>query len=154
GLGAAGILGIDALHDQRVIIDFVNERIQLQPSEEEPDPDPGAITVRAKRRLGQLVLVDASAAGVKINVILDTGAQNSIGNAALRRLLVRQSYMAKPVPTSIISVTGRVVPAEFVQIEKITIANLAVRNMPIAFADLLTFRQFGLARKPAMLLGM
>ncbi len=153
-LGASGILGIDSLHDQRVLIDFARELITIEPSETEPDREPDEIVVRAKRRFGQLILVDASAGSVKVNVILDSGAQTSIGNNALRRLLGRSGYLPKPVQTSILSVTGRTLPAEFIPIAEVTLGGVSIRNIPIAFANLHTFAQFGLARKPAMLLGM
>lgn len=153
-LGAAGMLGIDSLHDRRLLIDFVRRQITISAAEDEANPDPGAILVRARRRFGQLILVDAEARGIRLNVILDSGAQNSIGNAPLRRLLARQGYMEKPVETAVISVTGRSTPAAFAPISEITLGGVTIRNIPVAFADLHTFRQFGLARKPAMLLGM
>lgn len=153
-LGAAGMLGIDSLHDRRLLIDFARRQITISAAEDEPSPDPGAILVRAKRRFGQLMLVDAEARGIRLNVILDSGAQNSIGNAPLRRLLARQGYMEKPVETAVISVTGRSTPAVFAPVSEMTLGGVKIRNIPVAFADLHTFRQFGLARKPAMLLGM
>lgn len=153
-LRAAGMLGIDSLHDQRVLIDFARQQITISPAEDEPNPDPGAILVRAKRRFGQLILVDAEAKGIRLNVILDSGAQSSIGNEPLRRLLARQGHAAKPIPTEVISVTGRSTPAEFIPISEVKLGGVTIRNVPIAFANLHTFRQFGLSRKPAMLLGM
>jgi hypothetical protein len=53
-----------------------------------------------------------------------------------------------------LSVTGRTLPADFTQIGRVRIGSVEIANLPVAFADAATFKQFGLARKPAILLGM
>jgi len=91
--------------------------------------------------------------GVPVYVILDSGAQNTVGNLALRRLLTRDAGHLYP-PTQIISVTGRSTPAEFADVADMRLGQMTIRNMPLAFASLHTFDRFGLTDKPAMLLGM
>ena len=64
-IGADGILGIDALKGQRILIDFSAESMLIEPADtrevREEANEPGTIVVRARSRLGQLVLVDADA---------------------------------------------------------------------------------------------
>jgi predicted aspartyl protease len=151
-LGAAGLLGIDSLHDQHVVLDFRSKRL-LSVSSRSEVYEPGAIVVRGKSRFGQLVLVDAEVRGVPVYVILDSGAQNTVGNPALQRLLTHAGAHAYP-PTQIISVTGGATPAEFADIADLQLGTMTIRNMPLAFAKLHTFERFGLTDKPAMLLGM
>jgi predicted aspartyl protease len=151
-LGAAGLLGIDSLRDQHVVLDFKSRRLLSLPSRSEVF-EPGAIVVRGKSRFGQLVLVDAEVRGVPVYVILDSGAQNTIGNLPLQRLLARGAAHAYPA-TEVISVTGRTTPAEFANVADMHLGGLTIRNMPLAFAPLHTFDRFGLTEKPAMLLGM
>lgn len=152
-LGAMGLLGIDAVADQRLVIDFKAERMTVIPSAAPKEPEEeDVIVVRAKRRFGQLILVDASVGKDKVYVIIDTGAQNSIGNSALRRRLT--SRRASPVETTLVSVTGGTAIAEMAVIPKMRIGGLTVRDLPVAYSDVHTFRQFGIASKPAMLLGM
>jgi hypothetical protein len=120
------------------------------------DPeDAGAIIVRGQYRFGQLILVDAHIRNVVVYVILDTGAQSSIGNDVLRRMLttgdpVRDRFLS----TQVISVTGQTVPADYEIIPSLEIGSLEVKNLPLAFARLNTFGIYGLSNRPALLLGM
>ncbi len=153
-LGAMGMLGIDAVRDQQVTMDFRAHRFSVIASGTSGQTEPpGTIIVYGRRRFGQLVLVDAEADGEKIFVILDTGAQNSVGNAALRRLLgqVRDAHAKHD---DVISVTGGQTQADLNSIDQINLGGIQLSGVPIAYADLETFRQFGLGDRPAMLLGM
>jgi len=150
-LEAQGMLGVDSLKDQHIVMDFQTRRMISSPSRREPY-DPNTIVVRGKSRFGQLILVDATVRGVPVYVILDSGAQATVGNMALRKLLTR--VVDHSQPTEVISVTGRRTPAEFQDVNEAHIGDLTIRNMPLTFAELHTFARFGLEDKPAMLLGM
>lgn len=157
-LGADGLLGIDSLKDQRIILDFPAETMTIEPANRrevrnEPD-DPGTIVVTARSRFGQLVLVDADAAGTRVAVVVDTGAQNSIGNSALRSLLHKRAPSASVKPIEMISVVGLRTAADYMIVGKMRIGGVTMGNAAIAFADAHPFRRFGLARRPALLLGM
>ncbi len=152
-LGAQGLLGIDSLHDQRMVMDFARNRMQVEPSRHERY-GLDTIVVRARSRYGQLVLVDASIDGAPILVILDSGAQNTIGNLAMKRLVGVHSASAARLPVEVVSVSGRTTPAEFADVPRVKLGGVVVNNLPIAFADLHTFDEFGLNDAPAMLLGM
>lgn len=151
-LGATGFLGIDAMAGQSVILDFRRNRITLTPSKREEN-DPNVIVVTGRSRFGQLILTDARVKGVKVYAIVDTGAQNTIGNLALRRLLGRTGAIA-PGGGMVIGVTGATLPAELSAVPRIHLGGLTLGNMPIAFADVETFRKFGVDGAPAILLGM
>ncbi len=153
-LGAAGMLGIDSLRDLRVVLNFQTNTFSARPSRVEGDYIPAnAIIVYGRRRFGQLVLVDAMADGARIYVILDTGAQNSLGNPALRNMLSGIASARAP-RDEVISVTGRTIQADLNRIDEIRLGGLSLQHIPIAYAELDTFRQFGLENRPAMLLGM
>ncbi len=153
-MGAAGMLGIDCLRDQQVVMDFIHHRfIATRSRPELNDLPPGTVVVLGRRRFGQLVLVDAEANEEPIFVILDTGAQNTLGNAALQRL-VTTPRTAKPEVVDVISVLGSHRPADANTISEIRLGGIILRHVPIAYSDLETFRQFGLEDRPAMLLGM
>lgn len=153
-LGAMGMLGVDSLHDQQIVLDFKTRQLIAVPSRREAQ-EPGAIVVHGKFRFGQLILMDARVRGVSMFVILDSGAQNSIGNPTLRRLLTRGDQPSDQFTTTeVISVTGQTTPAEFQTVPEVTIGGLTVKNMPLAFAQLHTFDVFGMSNQPAMLLGM
>jgi predicted aspartyl protease len=154
-IGGEGLLGIDSLRDQEIVIDFRTKTMTVSkslPEAREPD-EPGTIVVTARSRFGQLILVDADINGRKINVVLDTGAQNSVGNSALRKLVAR-NRSAKIIPIELIGVTGDKTPADYTQIDLVRIGGIGITHAPTAFADAHPFTQFGLTRKPSMLLGM
>jgi clan AA aspartic protease (TIGR02281 family) len=154
-LGADGLLGIDSLHDQEIVIDFRSQTMTVSASVKGPAPkdEPGTIVVTARSRFGQLILVDADINERKINVVLDTGAQNSVGNSALRKLVARDRSK-QIVPIELVGVTGDHTAADYTQIDLVRIGGMSVTHAPTAFADAHPFAQFGLSHKPSMLLGM
>jgi predicted aspartyl protease len=154
-IGAAGILGIDSLQSQRILLDFKAATMTVRPSTEQTEKwDGETIVVKAKSRFGQLVLADASADGAKVWVIVDTGAQVSIGNEALRRKLFGRKSRRESHPIQILSVTGGTTPADYTTLEAIRLGGMTINNLPVAFADAHPFRKLGLTKRPALLLGM
>ncbi|MEQ1548524.1 MAG: retroviral-like aspartic protease family protein [Chakrabartia sp.] len=156
-IGADGLLGIDSLKGQRIVMDFVAQTMKIVPSTEPEEVIPAdgdVIIVTAKTRLGQLVMVDADANGNKIWVVVDTGAQNSIGNSRLRRTLVRANPRTQIQTVEMVDVIGERTAAEYTIVGKLRIGGVMLGNAAIAFADVHPFRLFGLSGKPSMLLGM
>ena len=156
-VGADGLLGIDSLKNQRIVMNFQSNTMRVEPAsipEEEVPADSDLIIVTAKTRLGQLVMVDADANGQKIWVVVDTGAQNSIANTRLRALLVKRVPETEIKSISMVDVLGRTTPAEYTIVSKLRIGGVSMGNAAIAFADAHPFKLFGLLRKPSMLLGV
>lgn len=154
-LGAAGLLGIDTLQGHAVIIDFDRKLMSVAPSTKRharDDAMPGEIVVHARSLFGQLVVTDAYCAGTRVRVVLDTGSPVSMGNLALQRRFARRGRA--PVPIELTSVTGGKVSAAYTQLPAVTMGALTIAALPVAFSDAAPFRQFGLADKPAILLGM
>ena len=50
--------------------------------------DPDTIVVEARRKRGQLILLDSNVNGMRVAIMLDTGTNFSIGNMALRNKLI------------------------------------------------------------------
>ena len=154
-LGADGVLGIDSLKDRRVDIDFRTGIMSVTPSVKAQAPrEEFEIIVSARSRFGQLILVDADVYDQKLQVVLDTGAENSVGNEALRRLIQRNGGMRHAIPITLTGVTGEETTADYTYIDKLRVGGFVVTNPSIAFADVHPFRRFGLTRRPALLLGM
>lgn len=155
-VGVSGLLGIDGLANQRVEMDFDAGEMKIFPSRVHTEvlSEPGTITVTARRKAGQLILVDAEVDGEKVDVILDSGAQMSIGNDALRRKLTRKGKQAAIRPIVLLDVAGREIIAEMGVLPRMRVGGLWIEGLSIAWADTHPFRLFGLTRRPAMLLGM
>ena len=155
-LGAEGMLGVDTLHSQRVELDFVRSEMTVTPSRRPPErPWPrDTILITARSRYGHLLITDASFDGQRIVVIIDTGAQITVANTALRRRLERRGRLRAMQPVQILSVTGGRLDAQYGFAREVQVGEALIRNLPVAFADVPPFRQLGLADRPAILLGM
>lgn len=152
-LGAAGLLGLDSLRAKRLLLNFRTGRMEIGASRR-AWRDPDAIIVEAKRRKGQLILLHSDANGLKVNIILDTGTQLSVGNFALRDKLIRKKRAPAMSEVSLISVTGDRLTGQLGCIGKIRMGPIALTDLPVMFADAQPFRELGLSDKPTLLLGI
>ncbi|MEW9855828.1 aspartyl protease family protein [Novosphingobium sp. M1R2S20] len=149
-IGADGIIGTDALQDQRVVFDFTKETISIGSPEELGRSSGYEIVVRARRRSGRLILTNAVIDGVQTDVVVDTGASGTIGNRALQRAMRERNAGVG----SLTSVTGHVLPADFGLSRLLKLGKLQIGNVLIAFADAPAFTELRLDKRPAILLGM
>ncbi|GEM_PF-164134 len=154
-LGSAGLIGLDSLRDKRLTLDFRKREMTIGPSARAREPtDRNTIVITARSKLGQLILVNASFEGRRVNVILDTGAEMSVGNMALFEKLKEKRLVMPPRPVVIHTVTGQPVAAQFSIVRRLRIGTLSIDNVPMVFLDAAPFAELGLAGKPSMLLGM
>jgi hypothetical protein len=151
-LGGAGMIGIDALARQRLMLDFEKRLIRIEDASRPAKSLPGDIVVTARLQRGQLILTRVKAGRVSLDAVIDTGSQITIGNSALRRKLVR-SRLGKLRTVTATGVTGTTVELELAQIGELRLGSVVLRNVPMAFADVPPFEMFGLADRPALLLG-
>jgi predicted aspartyl protease len=152
-IGGLGLLGLEDLDGQCVTLDFRAPALRIEPGRRSVN-DFGAIAVKAHRRNGQLTLVDADLAGMRLTAFLDSGAQNTIGNMALRAVALSRNPTSPWYKTPIVSATGQTIQAEVADLPHLRVGNLNVPNWPVAFADLHTFRMWNLVDRPAILLGV
>lgn len=153
-LGAIGLLGIDTLRDHQVSIDFERGTMEVRKSEKRPKfrrRSNDEIVVTAKSLYGQLIVTDAYYGNTRIQVVLDTGSQVSMGNSALRKRVARAR---KTQPIELTDVTGEKTMADYTTVPNIKVGNVLFGSMPVAFADVAPFERFGLTDRPALLLGM
>lgn len=148
-IGADGIIGLDSLQDLRVIIDFRADSITVG------DAFAGGrasyeIVVRARRKLGQMIITDAQVGGVRTAVIVDTGSWHSLGNRALqRRLRARESHKITAT-----DVAGASLTSEIALVSELRIGRIGMANVPVGFADSPAFAALDLENTPALILGM
>ncbi len=155
-LGAFGLLGVDSLANHRVNIDFGQRKVELTAGRKRPNKsfDRDMIVVEARRRGGRLIISKAKLGNMPIDIVIDTGAQITMGNAALRAKLTRRNMLTGFISVPVSSVTGEMVMTDFTQIRNIDIDGLGISNLPIAFFDNYAFKALKLDKKPALFLGM
>jgi predicted aspartyl protease len=151
-IGADGILGIDSLQDQRVLIDFRRELIAVNDAKTLGGNRGFEIVVTARRRSGQLIMTDAVLDGVRVEIVIDTGAETSIGNRALQLAMRRRHSPQGTVELH--SVTGQRMTAELGLGRSMKIDDITFRNVLVAYVDSPAFAALDLNAKPALFLGM
>src|SRR3546814_12506949 len=100
-------------------------------------------------------LSDARIDGRRIDVVVDTGAQSSVGNPALMKLIAsRRQNSTAFYPAVLGAITGEDVPAMRTSIKTIEIEGINIKALPISFADSKAFDALGLDERPHPLIGM
>jgi predicted aspartyl protease len=99
-------------------------------------------------------VTDAAANGHTVTVVIDTGAQLSIGNEALRQKLMGGDLVDPSQKVELQSVTGAMLTGDYMFVRELNIGGLTLKNLAIVFADAHTFHELKLDNKPALLLGM
>jgi predicted aspartyl protease len=150
-IGADGIVGIDSLQDQRVLLDFGRNLIAIGDAASLGGNSGYEIVVRARRKSGQLIMTNAKIDGVHVDVVIDTGAETTIANRALQRALSQRNVREQALLTS---VTGQQVSADVGYGGQLKIGDLRISNVLLAYTDAPPFEYLQLNRRPAILLGM
>lgn len=151
-LGAEGMLGLDALVEQRLMLDFEKRLITVDDGRTPLPKYDDVIVVTARLRKGQLILTQVSADKQKLEAVVDTGSEITIGNLALRDALRRRNP-GKVIEIEVTGVTGTTAKLEIAHINRLQIGGIVLHNLPIAFADIPPFRAFGLDKRPSLLIG-
>jgi hypothetical protein len=151
-LGGDGMVGIDALVEQRLMMDFEKRVIKVEDARIPARSLPGDIVVIARRQRGQLILTHVLAAGLPLDAVIDTGSEITIGNLALRDKLIRRNR-DRFITVKVTGVTGEEQELQMAKIGELRLGPIVIRDVPMAFADVPPFKMFGLSNEPALLLG-
>lgn len=151
-LGGEGMIGIDALVEQRLMMDFEKRVIKVEDATVPPPRLDGEIVVVARRRRGQLILTQVTANKRPIEAVIDTGSEITIGNMALREQLIRR-VPDKFSKIEVTGVTGVKMDLELARVAELKIGTITLRDVPVAFAEVPPFAVFGMSKQPSLLLG-
>ncbi|WP_439534672.1 aspartyl protease family protein [Polymorphobacter sp.] len=152
-LGADGLIGIDALAESRLLLDYERRSVTVQDSRTTPPRSDDEIVVTARRRKGQLILAEVRLQSQRLYAVIDSGAEMSVGNLALASRLLGRRQKAEMRRVELIAVTGERLAADMAIISRLEIGRFTIQNLAIAFVDAAPFTLFGLADQPALLLG-
>lgn len=149
-----GILGIDALQEVRIEVDFEHDTVVLRRSSGRPAAK-DYIVVRAKRRHGGLLLVKGKVGSIGVSAILDTGAERSLGNEPLRAALAdRERRPQTGVATTVIGATEQLVEGTSIWAPDIALGAAQVNDLVVTFGNLHVFNVWSLNEEPALVIGM
>lgn len=158
-LGADGLIGLDALRRRVVELDFNRRTLRIGKSRRRTvlrsATDSRFATVRARYRFGPLTLVDARAAGRPIVAFVDSGAETTVVNTALRDAMPTGAltfpFGLQPVP--VYGVAGQVMQGQLALLDRLRFEGVELLDLPVVISDLHTFSLWELQDRPAMLLG-
>ncbi|MET0587844.1 MAG: retroviral-like aspartic protease family protein [Novosphingobium sp.] len=150
-IGADGILGLDSLQGQRVLIDFSRNLMAVGDARSLGGSGGYEIVVTAQRRRGQLIMTNAVIDGVKVDVVIDTGSDTTVANRALQRALQKNERLQ---PVMLIGASGQKLMADLGVGKRMEIDTIGITNLLVAFTDAPAFAILGLDQRPAVLLGM
>jgi predicted aspartyl protease len=151
--GADGILGISGLQRTRIEVDFVNDRVAIVPSNGRRAPY-GYLTVPATLSKGGLLLVNGKVGKVPVKVIIDTGAERTLGNLALRTALIENARHDEEFDVTVLGATTDVSAGTNFRAPRITIGEADLVDLPVTFGDLHVFEIWGLTTTPTLVIGM
>jgi hypothetical protein len=151
--GAEGLLGTEGLGDKRIYIDFRNDFINIARSKGVP-AEHGFITLPLSRRGDRLLAVNATVSGVEVLAIIDTGAQATVGNGALRLALQQRLRADQATRDEIVGVTGEAQVGEGQLVRRIVLGSVQVERAHLTFGDMKVFSHWQLTDEPVLLVGM
>lgn len=152
GADGDGVLGVDWLKNRRLVLDFNGRGLEITAPMTEM-PGDNRVIVPARRRSGQLTMVDADVGGRRISAMIDSGSQLSIGNMALRQLLPARDT-AKAERVQLATLIGEPFSGDMLYLPFLRLGGLTLGNVPVVFCESQIFTLWQLQKTPAIILGM
>ncbi|CAN5198508.1 hypothetical protein BH10PSE1_BH10PSE1_10520 [soil metagenome] len=160
--GLDGLLGCDLLADRKLILNFRGtDSARIARSSAPPqsfrsgDTNIPAVVI-GERRFGNLLMVPALVGRTSATAIIDSGAEGTILNRAA-------AVAGRAVPLvphdgqdirRVQSPTGEFTMGHAMLLPAMTLAGLTISSLPVAVGDFHSFGVWGLADRPAMLVGL
>ncbi len=156
-LYADGYLGLDVIDGSRVTFDFRHHELRIEratlPPFEVNNFNITRVTVYGSS--GRLRAGDCMVDGIRASAFLDSGAEISVGNMALRQaLLKRNPVLPNLGALTLTGVTGGQISGDIVPIKQIKLQDLRFTDCTLVIADVPNFGTWSLERAPALLIGM
>jgi predicted aspartyl protease len=151
--GADGILGLAGVHGPNLLVDFEHNRVVLgraTPYRVRHD----YLRLHATRVTGGLLTFAARVGRVRVRAVIDTGAERTLGNLALRDALNARSGLGQLVEAKVYGATNEVVKGEIQAAPTIVIDELRIADTTIVYGDFHIFKVWGLDDQPALIVGM
>jgi predicted aspartyl protease len=152
--GADGILGMAGITEKSLLIDFQRNRVTISRGVEAATRA-NSMKLHAVRPAGGLMTLDTRIGGVPVRAVIDTGAERTLGNLALRNALrARRTHGALAMLTSVYGATKDVEAGEIQIVPPIVIDSLRITDVAMVFGEFHIFKVWGMQDEPAMIIGM
>jgi hypothetical protein len=150
--GAQGVLGREGLIDMRIYADFGRDQLTITHSRNQRAGwDFSVIPLKVVH--DGLLVADAMVGRVRTHAIIDTGAQRTLGNEALRAALMRHPH-SPSTREDIVGVTLDVQSGDNQPTPPIFMGRVSLEGVRVTFGDMYLFEHWDMVREPTMLIGM
>ncbi len=157
-IGADGILGLDVIHNARVVFDFKHHVLKVDRVNNpmaDADPSIQTVVVRAKGNGGRLRMSNCKVDGVEAQTFVDTGAEVSVCNSALYQALLKRNPKMSDLGEAVLTgVTGGEIRGPAFEISRIDLQSIIFSGGSLVAADVDDFSMWDLTDRPALLIGM
>ena len=150
GVPLAGIVGLDLFGDGTVDFDMPRNRLALLAAGQRPIAGEG---LAATPTTGNLLTIPVKISGVAATAVIDTGARKTRINWKLGTLLgLDRSKVAKG--DTIQGATNTAIETGAASVSNVQLGSRMLAEAPVLVADLPVFEAFGVADRPAIILGL
>jgi predicted aspartyl protease len=152
--GADGILGAAGFTTKSLMVDFQHNRVAIARSVA-TGVRAEAMKVKGVRLMHGLITLEARVGGVRVQAVIDTGSERTLGNVALRDALRMPGRPGAVVQvTSVYGATEKIEAGEIRIAPTIAIDSLRITDVAIVYGDFHIFKVWEMADKPALIIGM
>jgi hypothetical protein len=152
---ADGILGVDGFDKVCLSANFVRRTVSILKN---GCPRTSSDWARAKGsfRFGGLLIVKARMRGSpRVQAIIDSGAERSLGNPALLKALKLEQKAADPsTSTNVFGATSHRAIGNLLPTPTMYLGDLEIADLRVTFGDFDVFRLWDLEHEPAIVIGM
>jgi hypothetical protein len=150
GVPLAGIVGLDLLGDRTVDFDLPRKRLALLETGARPIAGEG---FAATPTTGNLLTIPVSIGSVSAIAVIDTGARKTRINWKLGTLLgLDPAKVAKG--DTIQGATNKSIETGAASVANVRLGSRMLNEAPVLVADLPVFQAFGVADRPAIIMGL
>lgn len=152
--GADGILGAAGLREERIMVEFNRNRVTISRAPHGLAPR-GFQRVHALMTSNGLLTLEVRVGGIRARAVIDTGAERSLGNQALRDALRHwQSSRKLPQFTDVYGTTTDIAQGELGLAPTISVGPLKMIDVDLIYGDFHIFEVWKMRSEPALILGM
>ncbi|MGZ8281856.1 MAG: aspartyl protease family protein [Allosphingosinicella sp.] len=153
GIPLAGIVGLDLFGRSLLDFDLPHRRAALHPTGTRLEAMRDAVPIDAALTAGDLYTIEIIVDGVAAVAVLDTGARKTRINWRLGRM-IGLDPATLPAGDVIQGATGTPIATSVARVRSVGLGGVTLRDAPVFVTDLPVFEVFGVADRPAVILGM
>jgi hypothetical protein len=147
-------LGVQGFEGLRVTVDFSDDEITIVRSRGQRARLHEGI-IPATLRFGRLLVVDGYVGRIRVKAVIDTGAETTLGNPALRDALLRKRRdKHAPDDAFVIGLNDVSQGGRFLRTPRIRLGDAEIEGLHIIYGDIHVFKLWELEDEPAILVGM